>query len=836
VKKKYYIWLMVLLLCLLASPAIAGYDAASVPAERIPWSGYWWPTTLGQFVSGYNGHPSPLEKYDAYVSGYYPASATEYGLEHFYDPEAPPWAGHCDDWAAAAVLEPEPDQPGDLRGIPFRVGDKKCILALHYDENVIATFHGERYNDETDDFNDIYPGGTNGFHQTLVNYIAIQGLPLIMDLDPGAQIWNYPAYRYEMNWHDEGDKRYVSCKVWFADDNVGPDFAGTSTFTKTYTYFLQIDGNGQIQDEPGKWEGESFDDHPDFLWFPTFSGNDVFLKNDAVSEIVACQLTGSDDVFEENDELDQAADITWLEKDRFYCASAKDEDWYRVALQEGDDFIAFAVTLPDTLDMNIYDQEGRTIGTAFYHGASLDDVPQTGFYYIGVEASALSEPYYNIEFFCSPSVSLAHIPLFDTWQTTVTILNEDAFDANLRFNLFDDRQKRASVEEIVLPSGRLEAFSLNQMFPDSSGTEKWAKIINLGGQKQPFGFFSYEQADQVVHLPLDEKGADTLYIPHIDISGDWWTGVALLNLDRTNSAHVQMNAYTSSGQTLGVRDFVLEPGQNRSALIQEYWTDALPEDAAWFEFSSDHLMSGCVLWGNHVGCGLQGVAGIPLLSPLRTNNVLYIPHLDITDGWWTGIALFNPNDNATDLTIAGYAQNGDLAGTGSMRIPGHGNWVGLVQYLIEDWSDRIAWVKITAGRPIGGFQMFGQGLVCLASVVLPTDSEAGSELWVKHIPDRNHWWTGLALLNPFGQKVDVWAEPFDANGNNLLPGEYLWYNVPEGLGGLCNAVGLTEELFSGIPPETAYLHVYSEGPILGLGLFGDSSGEKLDTLYLNPPE
>jgi len=32
------------------------------------------------------------------------------------------------------------------------------------------------------------------------------------------------------------------------------------------------------------------------------------------------------------------------------------------------------------------------------------------------------------------------------------------------------------------------------------------------------------------------------------------------------------------------------------------------------------------------------------------------------------------------------------------------------------------------------------------------------------------------------------------------------------------------------------VHIYSEGPILGFGLFGDLSREKLDTLYLSPPE
>ena len=288
--KKIQIFLL-FCLYLFASPVIAGSDSAKVPDDMLPWSGYWWSLTDGKLVNGYLGHPSPIEKYDAYVSGFYPADATEWGLENVYNPDAPLWAGYCDDWAAASVLASEPDHAGELNGINFRVGDKKGLLTLYYDQNYEIVIYGERYSKENkSDINDIYPGGTQGFHQILINYISDQGVPVIMELDAGEQIWNYPAYQYEMDWYDENNKRHVTCMVSFADDLVYPDFVGLQPFVKTYTYWLEIDENGNIKDSPGGWEGDSIDDHPDFIWYPVFFGNKSFLKDDVIAEIIASRV------------------------------------------------------------------------------------------------------------------------------------------------------------------------------------------------------------------------------------------------------------------------------------------------------------------------------------------------------------------------------------------------------------------------------------------------------------------------------------------------------------------------------------------------------------------
>jgi len=462
------------LLCVCASPAQAGFDSASVSADQIPWSGYWWPRTSGELVMGYSSEPAPLEKYDAYVTGYFPAAATEYGLEREYNPDALSWEGHCDQWAAAAILEPEPSIPGDLQGILFQVGDKKGLLTLSLDGRLTPMMYGTRYEAPGQDINDIYPGGIDGFHQTLVNYIALQGLPVIMDLDPDVQIWNYPAYRYEMQWYDEGDRRHVTCKLWLAEDDVNPDFVGTQTFTRTYFYWLQLDSSGNPADAPGGWEGASVEDHPDFVWFPIAAGAGGVLDADAVADIVACELSQTDDRFEDNDEPGQAYAMDSLQRNRFYPASAWDEDWYTVGLQEGDDFVTFAWTSQDTLDVRIYDDRGQALGTPSYNGARLAEVPQTGTYYVGLDPMASEQPHYSIEFYRSPLAWLPHTAFAKDWQTSMTLLNADVVNMNLRVNLFDAQGLRVAKKESTLEPGQVAVYQLNQDFSSYLSTGAWA--------------------------------------------------------------------------------------------------------------------------------------------------------------------------------------------------------------------------------------------------------------------------------------------------------------------------------------------------------------------------
>ena len=70
------------------------------------------------------------------------------------------------------------------------------------------------------------------------------------------------------------------------DDDVDPDYVGTDSFTKTYYYCLTGDTSNPTG---GAWEGDSVNDHPDFVWHPKCQRSDEGcpLNYNTVKEIVS---------------------------------------------------------------------------------------------------------------------------------------------------------------------------------------------------------------------------------------------------------------------------------------------------------------------------------------------------------------------------------------------------------------------------------------------------------------------------------------------------------------------------------------------------------------------
>lgn len=261
------------LMALLLAPAvIMAQDSASGEIKPAPWSGDWWSRKKGFLVKGWPGHsPSPFERYDRYVesrTGRNPgARAWESNIRNnHYNPNAEDWEGHCNGWAAAAILAPEPRQQKIRNGITFTTADQKGLLSEQY-MNTYCKFYGNRYWGSNDDQDDIYP---DEFHRLLLEYIGSGKSAIICDTASDRQVWNFPLFKFESSWSSgwfDDRKLKVRTQAYFGDDGVRPDFIGTKWFSTTYTYNLFVDSHGNIVG--GEWTGASKQNHPDFVWVPT---------------------------------------------------------------------------------------------------------------------------------------------------------------------------------------------------------------------------------------------------------------------------------------------------------------------------------------------------------------------------------------------------------------------------------------------------------------------------------------------------------------------------------------------------------------------------------------
>jgi hypothetical protein len=252
-----------LLLLSVAAPLRAqGVEEAT--ATTLPWSGWWWPAKTGDLVLGYRGEPGSLVKHDQ-VSGKQSSTWEQHTYYHF-NPAGAEWWGHCHAWAAASLLEKEPQRDVFYGGTAFHVGDLKGLLTeAHYSDQ--AQFFGRRFNGNAgDDPQDMSPLLV---WYVLRLFINQNKTSIVFDLNPGPQVWSYPAYHYRLSYQPTGNGSYQGqLSIWVATFQVYPDTVGTQSEQHDYTFTFQAQGS-QLVYGSDHWTGASLQDHPDFAYYPT---------------------------------------------------------------------------------------------------------------------------------------------------------------------------------------------------------------------------------------------------------------------------------------------------------------------------------------------------------------------------------------------------------------------------------------------------------------------------------------------------------------------------------------------------------------------------------------
>ena len=224
-------------------------------ASVMPWRGYWFPQR-GQTIA------PALRKYDAYVkakTGKSPESVRYERNHHGWSGEV--WEGHCNGWAAAAILNEEPMTAKTDAGVTFSVLDQKALL-IERDFCVTHTFFGSRYRDEGDNLSDIRPAL---FHKTLVYYIGGLQKPVATDYNKNVTVDNAVISGYKMVIKKTASRTFkVNAVVSLHHyDKVKSDAPGIAKAEqKKYNYTIRVNDAGEIIG--GNWTSGN----PDFLWVP----------------------------------------------------------------------------------------------------------------------------------------------------------------------------------------------------------------------------------------------------------------------------------------------------------------------------------------------------------------------------------------------------------------------------------------------------------------------------------------------------------------------------------------------------------------------------------------
>lgn len=761
-RRFFFVFISGFFLCAAASfPVFAETQAAE--AAHTPWSGYWWPYSIGGLANGmdYRGEPAPLQKYDMLLNQTGGDSAAGWYKDNLYDPDAPSWHGHCGDWAMASIIESIDFYPSVHGNILFRVGDKKGLLTLAHNADVLETANGE------------YP---EVFHEWLLTYIKDLQIPFSADLFPGEEIWNYPIYRYEMESQIQESIESVKVKVYFAFDLVEPDYVGTMEMHRNYTYDLYLDEEGAIL--YGEWTGKSELEHPERLLIPVETRTSCpNLDYPTVKNIALAQ----------DDELENENDFQRL-LPGFYNLVLMNPDMYQLDIPENDTAVLRVQRLENSSQLifiKIYDGKGdiihdHVIGKTDDRTYTLSGNPP---YEVHVMQNDYQDPnIYTISYDLIGSLRtlIPYVPKQGMWSGFAlcnpnhggtgeimmisydqdgfpiqTILGPFALDAGEKFVFFFDELSYRPWEK-----SRIQSLMLVSRTPIEG--------MNLFGysREELAGFKNKQASGNYIVLP------DSVSMSYTQVMRG-----SIHNLG-TGEKEISITNYTGTGNIWEQSTQMLEAG-SRMEIKNGQAPFYNVADGGWFEIKGDtnSYISGFQY--------LSETGSIDTLFALTNGGKEYfIPHVPESDSWETILTLINTSDSDNIITIhpmAAYDDSGTdlqvVMGPKEKQVIDIGKEYG---FSAADPLFHTA-LSVKAQNLFTGYYSYRETTPGKdkASMALISQSGLSNTLILPHYPGTQTWWTGVGIFNPTPEEAVVQVESVDFEGNPaehqqiiLAPGEY----------------------------------------------------------------
>ena len=263
----------------------------------------------------------------------------------------------------------------------------------------------------------------------------------------------------------------------------------------------------------------------------------------------------------------------------------------------------------------------------------------------------------------SDTVYVPHIaPEIDYWESYCAIANCTSNQTTVLVETHEGEDM-----QLDLPYNK---FTMNYLewyrdFYNNNGIQpahNWVTLKSNSQNLAAYQFFVRKDVNQVAALGLDIQPSNTLYFPHIHVEGNyWWTGIVFENTSDTNQ-EITIYSYDTEGNLLD--SFTIEMGafEKTVCLAQNLWADnnrGFPENTAWIKISSQsECLIGYQLFGTLPEKGARLLSGINAIT--KPSQKILFPHIESGEDFWTGIAIINPSQNQSNITLKAYDSEGNL--------------------------------------------------------------------------------------------------------------------------------------------------------------------------------
>ncbi len=202
-------------------------------------------------------------------------------------------------------------------------------------------------------------------------------------------------------------------------------------------------------------------------------------------------------------------------------------------------------------------------------------------------------------------------------------------------------------------------------------------------------------------------------LPHVEESGDFFTGLSLLNTGK-DPVEIAVTAYTDRGSVTGKGKVYIAPGERfLGALSDILGTDAAA-DTGWIRLEFTGHIKGFGLLGND-----RQLATLPLKAEGKSRLVL--PYVLSGDGIFTELYVLNTGSGLAYLNIVLHGKGGEVIGSYSTDTPlvsGEKFKSSLTELFGRDAATKASWLTVESDGPVTGLALVGDSETLIA---LPMD-------------------------------------------------------------------------------------------------------------------
>ncbi len=294
------------------------------------------------------------------------------------------------------------------------------------------------------------------------------------------------------------------------------------------------------------------------------------------------------------------------------------------------------------------------------------------------------------------SLVFPHVRSDSTWETEIGVINiSDTQELNGSFKLYNKYGVMVSgLDAVVIsPLGRKEVtVGFDFLYPyDACYIVFEGDHEHLAGYMRHYADGNYSVATPGVLASGVSPG--DIFISHIASQGTWQTFISLVNI---NTEPVSLNIEFNNG-TSGQID--MDPGAYRYFAVSDLFDGQVQPDITSAVIKNVSGVIGMELFLDNSSKLVSGV-----LIDNHTADRLYFPHIAFSEGWGTGIVVYNPSETAAQLTVLSYDAEGSILDSSNITIHSNKRYAGTIDDL--GLPQLTEWIHIQSTQQMMGFELF----------------------------------------------------------------------------------------------------------------------------------